>query len=181
MSESEDSSSSVSSMEEQESSWKCLGCNTNNNTDEYICTNCSNPRYDHSECIKLLKAQKLENDILKQEVESLENDEPDANNMFQKLLDAEFEYEEEIERLHLQIESIREEIETEYMTQLSTVKLLCGYSINQLIPKKLNNMAKSKYMRIFHGYVRLNCDKQIPFDIIETIASFYPISMTLDI
>ena len=60
-------------------------------------------------------------------------------------------------------------------TEMEMVKEMCGYTINELIPSKLNELNKDRFLRVFHGYTRERFDGQFPTDIIESIVNFYPV------
>eukprot|EP01084_Bolivina_argentea_P042121 77704_1 len=100
------------------------------------------------------------------------------NRMFQTLLDAEFEYEEEIERLYKEKGTLEENMasyKAEIRNDFVILDILCKYSIRELIPKQLNESTKSQFKMLFCGYMRTNYENQVFVDIVDTIVSFYPI------
>ena len=65
--------------------------------------------------------------------------------------------------------------ETLTYKEMERVKDLCGFTINQLIPARLNKYNKDKFMRLFCGYIRGNYENLVPDDIMDSIVSFYAI------
>eukprot|EP01084_Bolivina_argentea_P260696 440329_1 len=101
-------------------------------------------------------------------------------NLFKLFLDAEFEYEQTIERLYKEIREF-ENMHELLFNEFDRITEICGYSLDQIIPTKLNNATKSNFSRVFYGYIREQYTNQkdinIPMDIINAIIGFYPITI----
>ena len=113
-------------------------------------------------------------------IEYIDPDDPEINNQFQKLLDAEFEYENKIEAMNNEIDELKANKSNQSLfDDMDKIQQICGYFLDQLIPTKLNNTAKSQFGRVFYGYLRKQYknkqDTIIPMDIINTIIEYYPI------
>ena len=153
--------------------WTCAKCSVQNQANKYKCSKCWTARYDHATCIQLLKQRQIEINRLKQEQK---NQTLGFHSSFEG-------YRQQIKQLNQQNKKLKKTVTThnKFLRDSLTIKQVCGHSMAEIIPRKLDNETKQKFMRVFHGYIRqkTNFDlEQLPSryrdDIIAQIAYWYP-------
>ena len=146
-------------------------CSSQNYGDKYICDACHNPRYGQENTKITSKDDINIEDNMKQYRKAIATMHVI---MYKRRIDMEDQYVAEIEELSGKLEKIQDE--NQYLfDEIEIIQQLFGYSIYQIIPTKLNDTIKSKFNRVFYGFIRYQCkNEDIPSDIIYCIVTFYP-------
>ena len=72
-------------------------------------------------------------------------------------------------------DQLHEQNAYEYFDDISRIETLCGLSLQQMIPHKLDTKTKNKFLVLSSGFIRSHYKPQIPKMIVNIIVSFYPL------